>query len=87
MAALARLELTAAEREQFTAQLGDILDYAAQILQVDTTRAPASPDGHDAPPLRADEPQPSLPREDVLRNAPAADPATGLFTVPRVIGS
>jgi aspartyl-tRNA(Asn)/glutamyl-tRNA(Gln) amidotransferase subunit C len=89
VAALARLELTGTERDQFSAQLADILDYAAQVLQVDTSGVPPMArvaGGADAAPLRADEQRPSLPREAVLDAAPGADAATSLFTVPRVLG-
>jgi Asp-tRNA(Asn)/Glu-tRNA(Gln) amidotransferase C subunit len=37
--------------------------------------------------MREDEPRPSLDRDDVLSQAPAADRAAGLFKVPRVLGS
>jgi aspartyl-tRNA(Asn)/glutamyl-tRNA(Gln) amidotransferase subunit C len=85
LASLARLSLTPGEAAAFTRQLGDILDYAAQLRSVDTT---------DVPPMtqvlnpaleeRADEPAPSLSTEDALRNAPETN--TNLFRVPRVLG-
>ena len=37
--------------------------------------------------FRDDQPAGSLPRDLLLGEAPAADPAAGLFKVPRVLGS
>ena len=87
IAALAHLELTDAERERLTKQLGEILAYAEQVRDIDTTGVAATAHVLDrAPALRDDEIGPSLTRDDVLANAPAADRAAGFFTVPRVIG-
>jgi len=87
IAALARLELTDDERARFAAQLSAILAYADQVQQVETS-APAAPDAApDASRMRDDVPAPSLDRERVLSQAPAADRAAGLFKVPRVLGS
>jgi aspartyl-tRNA(Asn)/glutamyl-tRNA(Gln) amidotransferase subunit C len=87
IAALAHLELTEAEKILFTRQLADVLAYAEQIQQVDTTGIPATTQvhgaqGHD----RTDEPVPSLPTDDMLANAPDSPPGSGLFRVPRVMG-
>lgn len=86
IAALARLDLSPAEIEVFSKQLGDILAYADAIQQVDTTGVP--PTSHvlsRGPAWRPDEPQPSLDRDDVLREAPDPSPAGGVFRVPKVI--
>ena len=77
----------------FAGQLTAILAYADQVQQVDTS-------GIDAPDLpvsavaevrgiagRDDAPAPSLDRDLVLSQAPAADRAVGIFKVPRVLGS
>lgn len=86
IAALAHLDLTESETELFTRQLGDILTYFDQLQQIDTTGVPAT--SHpvtSAPVMRADEPRPSMSRDEVLANAP--DPGgDGLFRVPKVIG-
>ncbi len=87
IAALAHLELDPAETELFGRQLGEILGYAAEVQQVDTTGVP--PTAYvtaRAGAGRADEVRPSLPRQDVFANAPDAAPDAGLFRVPRVIG-
>jgi aspartyl-tRNA(Asn)/glutamyl-tRNA(Gln) amidotransferase subunit C len=86
IAALARLDLSPAEVDVFSKQLADILAYADAIQQVDTTGVP--PTSHvlaRGPAWRADDPGPSLERDDVLREAPDAAPAAGVFRVPKVL--
>ena len=41
---------------------------------------------HNQPIERADEPRPTLPRDEALENAPEAARQAGLFKVPRVMG-
>jgi len=87
IAALANLELDAAEIGLYTKQLGDILSYADALQEVDTAGvAPAAHAAGCAPTDRPDEILPSLNRRDALANAPDAAPEAGLFKVPRVIG-
>jgi len=86
IAELARLALTDDELELFTRQLGDILTYVEQIRALDTTGVPPTSSVLNRPVDRPDEPQLSLSRADLLRNAPDAAPEAGLFKVPRVIG-
>jgi aspartyl-tRNA(Asn)/glutamyl-tRNA(Gln) amidotransferase subunit C len=83
IASLARLELDDDELELFARQLGDILEYARQVQQIDTTGVPptASVARHQAD--RPDERRPSLPTDRALANAP--DAGAGMFRVPRVI--
>ncbi len=87
IAALAHLELDAAETDLFARQLGEILAYAEVVQQIDTTGVPptASVVARQASD-RADEVRPSLDRDEALEAAP--DPArdAGFFRVPRVIG-
>lgn len=84
VARLARLSLTAEERETFARQLDGILAYAESIQALDTEGVePMSHAGATAT-LRADLPGPSLDRDRVLAAAP--DAADGLFRVPKVIG-
>ncbi len=87
IAALANLELEPAEIDLFARQLGEILAYANELRQIDTTGVPpttsvATGDAGD----RADETRPSLDREAALANAPDPAAGAGLFKVPRVIG-
>ena len=87
IAALANLELEASELELFARQLTDILAYADEVQQVDTTGVPPTASvvtRHVSD--RPDDVRPSLDRTEALANAPDAAPETGLFRVPRVIG-
>jgi aspartyl-tRNA(Asn)/glutamyl-tRNA(Gln) amidotransferase subunit C len=87
VAQLAQLELGPEEIEMFTRQLDEFLDYAAEVLAIDTSGI--EPTAYVAShPLsdRDDEVRPSLDRAAALANAPDPAPAAGLFRVPRVIG-
>jgi aspartyl-tRNA(Asn)/glutamyl-tRNA(Gln) amidotransferase subunit C len=86
IAELARLELSESEVDVFTRQLDDILGYAVQVQDVDTTGvSPTShPLGIDAA-WRRDTAVPSLELAESLANAPNADRAGGLFKVPKVL--
>src|SRR5438874_7282995 len=87
VAALAHLELNESEIELFAKQLGDILEYATQVQDIDTTGVPPTASvvtRHAAD--RADEIRPSLDRAEALANAPDASTHAGLFKVPRVMG-
>jgi aspartyl-tRNA(Asn)/glutamyl-tRNA(Gln) amidotransferase subunit C len=84
VAELARLELTAAEKEQFIAQLNNILTYIEKLKELDTTHV--EPTSHVIPMsnvFRDDEVRPSLDRAKVLRNAPQE--SHFFFKVPRII--
>jgi len=87
IASLAQLELSSDELALFARQLGDILAYATQVQQIDTTGiAPTASVGrhHDA--ARADAMVPSIDVSDALANAPEPAATAGMFKVPRVIG-
>jgi aspartyl-tRNA(Asn)/glutamyl-tRNA(Gln) amidotransferase subunit C len=84
VAELARLELTAAEKEQFIAQLNNILTYIEKLNELDTTDV--EPTSHVIPMsnvFRDDEVRPSLDRAKVLHNAPQE--SHFFFKVPRII--
>jgi len=86
IAALAQLELEQSEIELFVRQLGEILEYATQVQQLDTTGVPPTASvalRHAAD--RSDEVGPCLDRDDALMNAPDRNLAAGFFKVPRVI--
>jgi aspartyl-tRNA(Asn)/glutamyl-tRNA(Gln) amidotransferase subunit C len=85
VARLARLYLTDDELERFTGQLGAVLEHAADIAALDIADVP--PTAHPLPlknVLRDDEPVPSVDRDEVLAQAPAAE--DGRFRVPRILG-
>jgi aspartyl-tRNA(Asn)/glutamyl-tRNA(Gln) amidotransferase subunit C len=84
VARLARLALSEEERARFTEQLGRILEYAARLDALPLDGVP--PTSHVIPVtnvLREDAVTPSLPREEVLSQAPAH--RDGFFEVPRVL--
>jgi aspartyl-tRNA(Asn)/glutamyl-tRNA(Gln) amidotransferase subunit C len=84
IARLARLELSEDEIVRFERQLSDILDYAARLGELDTCSIP--PTATVLPlksVLREDETQPTLEREQLLKNAPRAQ--DGQFRVPPVL--
>jgi aspartyl-tRNA(Asn)/glutamyl-tRNA(Gln) amidotransferase subunit C len=85
VALLARLEVTEAELDMFTEQLADILGHADEIeaLDVSDVEAMAHPLGLTTV-LRDDVVVPSLDRDEVLAQAPAAE--DGRFRVPRILG-
>src|SRR4029453_2087313 len=85
VARLARLELTADEKDLFARQLAEILAYAEQIQRVPTDGVEPTSHAGDAAALRDDVVVPSLPREESLAAGPDADSSTGLFKVPRVL--
>lgn len=87
VAALAHLRLDEQEIDLFARQLGDILDYAEQVQNIDTTGVPPTASvvtRHAAD--RPDEVHASLSRASALGNAPDGNEEAGLFRVPRVIG-
>ena len=84
VARLARLSLTPEELEQFTAQLGAVLDHARDVEALDTAGVP--PTAHPLPlenVFREDEPGPCLDRAEVLAQAPAVE--DDRFRVPRIL--
>ncbi len=84
IAELARLGLTEEEKALYREQLSAILDYAAVLQRVDTSAIP--PTATVLPlrnVMRADVIEPSLPREDVLANAP--DGHEGCFRVQAIL--
>ena len=84
VAALARLGLTAAEKERLRDQLSSILDHIAALNALDTAAIPPTAQVIALTNvLRADEVRPSLPREAVLQNAPRQ--ADGFFEVHAIL--
>ena len=83
IARLARLSPTPAQAEALAGELTRILDYVAQLAQVDTSGVAATPSTVRAAVLRPDQVRESLPRDEALRAAPAA--REGGFAVPKVL--
>jgi aspartyl-tRNA(Asn)/glutamyl-tRNA(Gln) amidotransferase subunit C len=83
VAKLARLELTADETARLRTQLGQILEHAARVGEV--AAADVEPTASPIPRAnvyRDDVPEPSLPVDEALRNAPERD--GDRFRVPRI---
>jgi aspartyl-tRNA(Asn)/glutamyl-tRNA(Gln) amidotransferase subunit C len=84
VAHLALVALSPDEEKKLAAQLGGILGYIEKLKELDVTNV--EPTAHAVPLVnvtRADEIRPSLPQDDVLRNAPRH--ANGLFIVPKIV--
>ena len=83
VAKLARLELTDAEKEKFTKQLGDVLKYVEQMNEVDTTNVKPMAHAFDiVNVMREDEVVTEVSREELLKNAPEEE--NGFFKVPKI---
>jgi aspartyl-tRNA(Asn)/glutamyl-tRNA(Gln) amidotransferase subunit C len=84
VARLARLALSAEEKERMRQELEGILAYIDKLRALDTEGV--EPTSHAVPltsVMREDTPRPSLPQDEMLANAP--ERAGDLFRVPRII--
>jgi aspartyl-tRNA(Asn)/glutamyl-tRNA(Gln) amidotransferase subunit C len=85
VAQLARLELTDAELDLYTEQLGAVLDHADDVAALDLADVP--PTAHPLPlvnVLRDDVVGPCADREEVLGQAPSVE--DDRFRVPAILG-
>ncbi|MBE6385955.1 MAG: Asp-tRNA(Asn)/Glu-tRNA(Gln) amidotransferase subunit GatC [Lentisphaerae bacterium] len=85
VADLARLELTPEQKERFGADLGNIVNYIAELSEVDVEGV--EPTAHASAcsnVWREDEVKPSYPRETMLANAPGVVNGE-LIRLPRVM--
>jgi aspartyl-tRNA(Asn)/glutamyl-tRNA(Gln) amidotransferase subunit C len=84
IAELARLDLSASEKDQYREQLSAILDYAASLQELDTAGIPPTASVLPARSvLRNDEIGACLDQEELLRNAPRT--SAQQFKVPPVM--
>ena len=84
VAVLARLRLEPEELATFTGQLNAIVDYVAQLRELDTEGVEPLAHGVEVRNVfREDVVGPSLPREDALANAPKRN--VDSFLVPAVL--
>lgn len=84
VAFLARLELTPEEEQQFTTQLGEILDYFEQLNELDTSHvAPMTRAIEISNITRPDQLEPYPQRDDILANAPEQE--GDYFKVPKIM--
>jgi len=84
IAKLAKLEFTDAEKEKFTHQLNQILEYVEQMNKLDTSRVePLSHVIELSNVFRIDEVKQGVSTEEALKNAPSK--TEEFFKVPKVI--
>lgn len=86
IAELAKLKLTEDEIVKMTEQLSAILDYAARLNELNTEAI--SPTASVVPlsnVMREDTVEPSLPRDEVLANAPDKDERGEFFRVRAIL--
>jgi aspartyl-tRNA(Asn)/glutamyl-tRNA(Gln) amidotransferase subunit C len=84
VALLARLRLSPAELETFTGQLNSIVEFVAQLQELDTRAIEPLAHGVEVRNVFRDDVRgPSLPRESALANAPQRD--AECFLVPAVL--
>jgi aspartyl-tRNA(Asn)/glutamyl-tRNA(Gln) amidotransferase subunit C len=84
IAKLANLEFTDAEKEKFTHQLNQILEYVEQMNKLDTSHVePLSHVIELSNVFRADEVKQGVSTEEALKNAPSK--TEKFFKVPKVI--
>jgi aspartyl-tRNA(Asn)/glutamyl-tRNA(Gln) amidotransferase subunit C len=84
VALLARLRLSAGEKEMFSRQLSSILDYIGQLNELDTDDI--EPLTHILPlynVFRDDMVRPGSPREEILSNAPLLE--ENQYKVPKIM--
>jgi aspartyl-tRNA(Asn)/glutamyl-tRNA(Gln) amidotransferase subunit C len=84
VALLARLKLSDDEKEQFSRQVGSILDYINKLDELDIKDV--EPTAHILKVrnvFREDKSRPSLPREKALHNAPESN--GNFYRVPKII--
>lgn len=86
VANLARLELTPEEEEQFTSQLGNILDYFQQLSELDVSDVAPTARAIDVSNVtRTDELQPYPERDAILQAAPEQEGE--YFKVPKILNA
>lgn len=84
VALLARLKLDENEKELFSRQVGDVIEYIDKLNELDTDGI--EPTAHVFPiknVFREDELKDSLPRNKALQNAPEKE--DGFYRVPKII--
>ena len=83
VAKLARLELTEAEKEKFTEQLGAVLEYVNQMNEVDTSDVEPMAHAIDfCNVMREDKVVYEQTKEELMKNAPFEE--DGFFRVPKI---
>ena len=85
VAHLVRLGISEGEAQKFSGQFSSIIDYFNMLNEVDTDNIPPASDIANAENvLREDVVQPSMSRQEFLKNAPQSE--RGYVKVPTVLG-
>lgn len=86
LAYLARLDMDQEQLEKTAPNINAILDWVAQLQKLDTENVePLFSTAVHSLPRRADQPDATSYRKEVLSNAPETDDHQAFFTVPTVI--
>lgn len=84
VAKLAKLSFSQVELEDFTDQLGKIIDMVEQLEEVDTTGAPFTSNVNETiNVMREDVATPGTDRKELMKNVPESE--TGYIKVPAII--
>jgi aspartyl-tRNA(Asn)/glutamyl-tRNA(Gln) amidotransferase subunit C len=84
LADLAKIEITDTEADKYRDELGDIIDYAEKLDELDLEDVPATTHSIEIDaPLRDDNSEHRLSQDQALQNAP--DSEDGQFRVPNVV--
>ena len=84
IAKLAKLHLSKEEIQKYQEQLGRILEYFKKLEELDTSNVEPMKHILDVDNVfRADEPRPSVPQEEALKNAPKR--RDNFFEVPKIV--
>lgn len=84
IAELSKLEFSDEEIEYFTEEFAKIIEYVGQLKEIDTEGVePTYNISSKAQPLREDVVRESLPKEEVLKNAP--EEQYGYFKLPKIV--
>ena len=85
VATLVRLGISEEEAQKFSGQFSSIIEYFNMLNEVDTENVPPASDIANAQNvLREDIVQPSMSREEFLKNAPKSE--RGYVKVPTILG-
>lgn len=84
LAKLSKLALNDDEKTRLASEMGQIIDFANRLSSLNTdTENPTLFTSDIYNVFREDVVEPSMPAEDILKNAPAAD--MGCFVVPKTV--
>lgn len=80
---LSKLKLSEEERKNFESEFDSIIDFVNEISSLELPEGLSKDEAVSLSALRLDEPKPSMPREEVMQNAPKQK--DGEYVTPLVI--